>query len=95
MDHGKWLPWLTANKDTLGFDTDRTARLLIAAAADRKSTSDLDRDEAAIRADERDAHRYRGIGSHLRLRARSIDIKQVGKMSSSLSAVVSIFVLSM
>ena len=41
MAHGKWLRWLRANNETLGFKTDRTARLLMRFATNRKSTSDL------------------------------------------------------
>jgi len=33
LDHGQWLPWLKANADALGFDTDRTAQRLMNAAA--------------------------------------------------------------
>jgi hypothetical protein len=31
LDHGDWLPWLEANAEVLGFETDRSARLLMAA----------------------------------------------------------------
>jgi hypothetical protein len=41
LAHGQWLPWLDDNADVLGFNTDRTARLLMAAAK-RKPASDLD-----------------------------------------------------
>lgn len=46
LAHGQWLPWLAANADTLGFETHRTAQLLIKAAANTKSTSHLSHDEA-------------------------------------------------
>jgi hypothetical protein len=41
LKHGEWLLWIEQNTDALGFSTDRTARLLMA-AANRKLTSDLD-----------------------------------------------------
>ena len=41
LTHGQWLPWLDDNADVLEFSTDRTARLLMAAAK-RKPASDLD-----------------------------------------------------
>jgi hypothetical protein len=41
LAHGQWLPWLKANAEVLGFKADRTARLLMRAAANRKLASDL------------------------------------------------------
>jgi hypothetical protein len=43
--HGEWLPWLKANAEVLGFNTDRTARMLMRAAK-RKLASDFDAAEA-------------------------------------------------
>jgi hypothetical protein len=39
LDHGQWLPWLEANADTLGFNSPRTAQLLMRGAEKAKSTS--------------------------------------------------------
>lgn len=46
LAHGEWLPWLAANAEVLGFDTDRTAQRLMALASNPTSTSDLDEAEA-------------------------------------------------
>jgi phage N-6-adenine-methyltransferase len=48
LQHGEWLPWLAANADTLGFDSPRTAQLLMRGAEKAKSTSHLD-GETAVR----------------------------------------------
>jgi phage N-6-adenine-methyltransferase len=48
LRHGEWLPWLEANADGLGFDSPRTAQLLMRGAEKAKSTSHLD-GETAIR----------------------------------------------
>lgn len=41
LNHGEWLPWVEANRETLGFG-ERTAQLLIkGAATNPKSTADL------------------------------------------------------
>jgi ParB family chromosome partitioning protein len=45
LSHGEWMPWLEANSELLGFK-DRTARLLIKAAAKWQSTANLDAAEA-------------------------------------------------
>jgi hypothetical protein len=54
LQHGEWLPWLKANVKTLGFATDRTARMLMAAAREwdseainRKPASDLTEEDVA------------------------------------------------
>src|SRR5262245_9550848 len=39
LGYGKWLPWLKANADVLGFDTPRTAQRLILAASKYDSPS--------------------------------------------------------
>jgi len=46
LRHGEWLSWLTANADALGFDTPRTAQLLMRGAEKAKSTSHLDESAA-------------------------------------------------
>jgi phage N-6-adenine-methyltransferase len=51
LPHGQWLPWLRANADALGFDTDRTAQRLMAAAkkfSNATLTSDLDDEQARL-----------------------------------------------
>jgi hypothetical protein len=40
--YGTWLPWLAANADVLGFETRRTAAMLMKAASNGKLTSHLD-----------------------------------------------------
>src|SRR5436309_2020883 len=39
LKHGQWLPWLEANIETLGFNTLRTAQLLMKGAANTKLPS--------------------------------------------------------
>ncbi len=50
LDHGEWLPWLEANADVLGFETPRTAQMLMKVARDyegnAKSTSHFEPEEA-------------------------------------------------
>ena len=46
MAHGEWLPWMEANKEVLGFG-ELTARRLMKAAANVKSTLHLDETSAA------------------------------------------------
>src|SRR5260370_32439515 len=41
LKHGEWLPWLAAHADALGFDTPRTAQLLIKGASNAKPASYL------------------------------------------------------
>jgi phage N-6-adenine-methyltransferase len=48
LRHGEWLPWLEANADVLGFDSPRTAQLLMRGAEKAKLASHLDED-AAVR----------------------------------------------
>jgi len=45
LAHGEWLPWLRANADVLGFDSDSTARRLMA-LANRALTHDLEPSQA-------------------------------------------------
>ena len=47
MLEGAWLPWLEANAAVLGFDADRTARRLMA-AANRTPASDLNDEPKAL-----------------------------------------------
>jgi hypothetical protein len=42
IGHGNWIPWLKANAGVLGFDSERTAQMLMKAATNTKSTSHLD-----------------------------------------------------
>lgn len=42
LSHGEWLPWLQDNAAVLGFETPRTAQLLMVAAANAKPASHLD-----------------------------------------------------
>jgi phage N-6-adenine-methyltransferase len=42
LEHGLWLPWLEMNATALGFDSPRTAQLLMRGAEKAKSTSHLD-----------------------------------------------------
>jgi phage N-6-adenine-methyltransferase len=42
LEHGLWLPWLEMNATALGFDSPRTAQLLVRGAEKAKSTSHLD-----------------------------------------------------
>jgi phage N-6-adenine-methyltransferase len=47
LRHGEWLSWLEANADALGFDSPRTAQLLMRGAEKAKLASHLDEDAAA------------------------------------------------
>ncbi len=47
MAHGEWLPWLQSNAGVLGFETDRTAQMLMKVAkANTKPASDFDHAQA-------------------------------------------------
>ena len=42
LKRGEWLPWLEQNADVLGFDSPRTAQILIKGASNTKLASHLD-----------------------------------------------------
>ena len=46
VGYGNWLPWLRDNADAIGFDTPRTAQMLMKLAANAKLASHLDEAEA-------------------------------------------------
>ena len=46
LGHGNWLPWLEANKETLGFGELAAQRMMRAAKANPSLTKDLTEDEA-------------------------------------------------
>jgi phage N-6-adenine-methyltransferase len=60
LGHGKWLPWLAANADVLGFDTPRTPQLLMKAASKYEAGFAFDNDEAVQISRQIWGHNVRG-----------------------------------